>query len=222
MGLFDWLTGAPGEEDVRAELYRVGEMSAFEPGVLEKFNPDRSVLRSDDDLENRQLALADMLNLSATGGGPSLAETRLAGERERNLADALALRATARGPQNVGLMQKQTQDFLGSKNAEAERRAMEGKLSEAFAAREQLGQVLGQTRSQRQSQTAMRMHEDLQRRALYQALLQMGLNANMAKSGAMLGLESEAAKQSSELLGTWMESSAEFMGSMAGGMGGGG
>jgi hypothetical protein len=94
----------------------------------------------------KQLGLAGQLEAQAAGQGPSLAQAQLQQATDQNIAQQMALAASARGG-NVGMAQRQAAQNAAAVQQQAAQQASMLRMQEQMAAREQLGGLLGQGRA---------------------------------------------------------------------------
>lgn len=113
----------------------------------------------------RQLQLADMLMQQAQGKGPSIAQAQLQIAADRNMANAMAMGLSQRGPGAMAQM-KSIQD---QRSAIGQQQAADSallRLQEQMQARGMLGQQLGQMRGQDQNFSLANLQAGMQQRGL--------------------------------------------------------
>lgn len=98
------------------------------------------------DTRNMQMSLIQQLQDQANGVGPSLAQMQLQKGSEQNMANAMALGQSQRGAGAAGMMKGIQNQQAGIAQGMAGDSAML-RLQEQMAARNQLGQQVGQVRS---------------------------------------------------------------------------
>ena len=94
----------------------------------------------------KQLGLAGQLEAQAAGQGPSLAQAQLQQATDQNIAQQMALAASARGG-NVGMAQRQAAQNAAAVQQQASQQSAMLRMQEQMAAREQLSGLLGQGRA---------------------------------------------------------------------------
>lgn len=109
---------------------------------------------------SRQSSLADTLTRAMNGQGPSVAQQQLQNATDRNMKQALALQASARGV-NPGLASRQAQEARASASQEAAGQSAILRSQEQIAARGELANVLNQSRGQDLSAAGLVQQTDL-------------------------------------------------------------
>lgn len=163
-----------------------------------------TIQRGDSDqMRQRQLSLAQALEDQANGRGPSVAQTQLKQSTDRNLAQAIAMQASARGGSGGGLALRQIQQQRSDVGQQAAQQAAILRAQEIQAARGQLGDVLANTRGQDASYALNQAQLDQAAGTANQAarMQQAGLNDQMERfyQQGMAGMDLQQMQQLQEL-----------------------
>jgi hypothetical protein len=143
-----------------------------------------------------QMALANALNMQASGQGPSLAQAQLQQANEAAVASQMAQAASQRGI-NPALASRAAAQNIGSIQAQNAQESAKLKLAEQLQARQLLGQVtegargqdigLAASQAQLSSTEGMTAAEQVNRGLIKQA----DLDADLAKTQATLALDAD-------------------------------
>ena len=141
----------------------------------------------DDPFRQGQLTLAEQLAAQARGEGPSLAQMQLREGTDRNLAQALAMQATAGG--NPALAQRGIAQQRSDIGQQAAMQSGQTAMQEQMIARQQLAGVLGQGRAGEQQQMALNDQ-------MVRHFIDAGLSIDEAQFAANMELERLRGQQS--------------------------
>src|SRR6187399_750926 len=163
-------TIAPTQNVARVNVAPAAQMNSAQIAPLSQMDA-ADIGRQDEQFRTQQATLSQLLEQSAQGQGPSVAEGTLNRAMSRNLTDRMAAAASSRGSQNIGLINRQLDQGQSSANFLAAQEAAQNKIKETLSAREQLaGVTQGARAADIQVNTAQAQLIQDQRRANMEAL----------------------------------------------------
>lgn len=165
----------------QAEAARIAELERAQAAAIQR--GDEQGVRAS------QMQLAEALQSQASGAGPSIAEMQLQRQNEQAIRQQLALAGSQRG-MTPAMAQRQAAINVANLSSEQGARAAELRIQEQQAARSQLADVLGQTRTMDVNLAAQQAQLD------QQAVLQNAAQANQqATTQAQLAQQVALANQ---------------------------
>lgn len=190
MGFLKGIFTGPDSAEVDDKLFKNQNAAGWKDDLLTRSTGVLSAPKATidttqgDEFRTGQQTLAGTLAGRVAGTAPSVAELQLNQGLENNIQSQIAQAASARGA-SPGMVQRNLAQNLAGTNAVTNAQAGILRAQEQATAEQSLGQILsgarGQDLSTATSQAQLTAQEEIQRQALVQQYVQMGLSIDQAQ-----------------------------------------
>ena len=172
----------------------------------------RGMGQAPSDFRGQQQALANQLALQAQGQGPSLAQGQLQQATDRNLAQALAMQATAGG--DPAMAQRGLAMQRADLGQQAAMQATQTRMAEQMAAQQQLGGLLGQARGGDLQARQLEQQQQAMNDQMVRYYVQSGLDLDQAQWMANMELERLRGQQHMGIAGANLAANQQLFGGL--------